>query len=157
MDKNKIITVEYDGLELNTTIKILEDNDLEYEIEDNIITVYQDERLNDCCIIEPESFFYEYFLMSFNTGKIIEFESNYKVPREDQLMLFDYKESDNYPPYISSWCCYFDNDGKLTSDEDLINKLKKEKEDSDGQYSTDGLNIQRLDPNNLIQDLGYYY
>ena len=83
MDKNKIITVEYDGLELNTTLKILEDNDLDYEIEDNIITVYQDERLNDCCIIEPESFFYEYFLMSFKTGKIIEFENEPKELQEE--------------------------------------------------------------------------
>ena len=58
IDKDKIITVKYEGLELNTTLNILDDNNLFYEIEDNKVSVYLESgRLEECCIMEPESYF----------------------------------------------------------------------------------------------------
>ena len=159
IDKDKIITVEYEGLELNTTLNILDDNNLFYEIEDNKVSVYlESSRLEECCIMEPESYFNETVMHRFKSGYVIVFESNHKVPKGDQSMLFDYSENDKYAPYISSWYCYFDNDDKLTNDKDLINKILKDAEGNfDGTYSPNGLSIQRLDPTNLIQDLDYYW
>ena len=159
IDKDKIITVEYEGLELNTTLNILDDNNLFYEIEDNKVSVYLESgRLEECCIMEPESYFNETIMHRFKSGYVIGFESNYKVPKGDQSMLFDYSENDKYAPYISSWYCYFDNDDKLTNDKDLINKILKDAEGNfDGTYSPNGLSIQRLDPLDIVKPLEYYH
>ena len=154
IDKDKKIVVNFEGLKMETTLSIIEDNNISYEDDDGEIIVYFDDgRLDVAVLLEPNSFFVETIEYQRKSGCRIDFESNYRVPKDKQNKIADYEEGFQSHPYISSWSIYYDNDNKQTFDKKLINIIDQERDTDDDYGSPEGLCIQRLDP--LSMD--YYY
>ncbi len=163
IDKDKKIIVEFEGIEIQTTLNIVEKNDYGYEENSFGNAIYSidtggDFRLNAALALEPTGFFTETCLHNFKSGSIIEFESNFKVSKEDQKKIHQYRESDDGFPYVSSWYCYFDKNENQTFDKEIIKKIKIDFEKyGDGSYSPNGLSLQRLDPSDIVKPLEYYH
>lgn len=159
MDKDKKIVVNFEGLQMKTTLSIIEDNDMSYEEDDGEIIVYIDDgRLDQAVLLEPNSFFVQTILYRLKSGWLIDFESNYRVPKDQQNKIVDYQEQDNsYYPYISEWTIYYDTDKQQTFDKKIIKKIDDERDECGGSCSPNGLCIQRLDPLDFIKPMDYYY
>ena len=154
IDKDKKIVVNFEGLKMETTLSIIEDNNISYEDDYGEIIVYFDDgRLDVAVLLEPNSFFVETIEYKSKSGCRIDFESNYRVTKDKQNKIANYKEGFQSHPYISSWSIYYDTDYKQTFDKKLINIIDQERDTDDDYGSPEGLCIQRLDP--LSMD--YYY
>jgi hypothetical protein len=157
MDKDKKIVVNFEGLKMETTLGIIEDNDMNYEEDYGEIIVYIDDgRLDQAVLLEPNSFFVETIMYELKSGCRIDFESNYKVPKDQQNKIVDYQEEDNScHPYISSWTIYYNTDEEQTFDKKIIKKIDEEFDESE-DCSPNGLSIQRLDPLDFLKPMRYY-
>ena len=155
MDKDKKIVVNFEGLKMETTLSIIEDNNISYEEDDGEFIVYFDDgRLDVAVLLEPNRFFVETIMYRLKSGYRIDFESNYKVPKDQQNKIVDYQEG-SYHPYISSWTTYYDTDEEQTFDKKIIKKIDEEFEESE-DCSPNGLSIQRLDPLDFLKPMRYY-
>ena len=120
--------------------------------------------LNQALELEPEGFFTETILYRFDSGFQLDFESNYRLSKEEQekVEYYDERESgSDYYKYFCSWRCYYDNEENQTFDKKLIDIIDKEQEDLEEEgYDMDspnGVSLHRLDPSDFLKNLDYYW
>ena len=156
--KDKVIAIIWGDCRVETTFEQIQ----EYDYNENDDGTYEvnigGDRLDDALELEPEGFFTESLLCRFKSGYVINFDSNYKLSKEEQEKVNSYSESDSADNYKAEWWCYYDLEKKQTFDEKLIDILSEEFEKADGFYNSPNcLQLKRLDPSDFLKDFKYYW
>ena len=97
----------------------------------------------------------------FDSGYILCVESNYKLSKKEQEKVEFYYEPDKpYSCYLSEWRCYYDKKENQTFDKKLMDIIDKEDDyiqENGYNFDTNGLSLQRLDPDDFLKDMSYYW
>ena len=156
------VTVYLAGVEIQTTFELLQKQDYYDEQDDGTYIVnVEDDKLKHAVELEPEGFFTETILYRFDSGYILCVESNYKLSKKEQEKVQFYYEPDKpYSCYLSEWRCYYDKKENQTFDKKLMDIIDKEDEyiqEEGYDFKTNGLSLQRLDPDDFLKDMDYYW
>jgi len=152
------VTLYFEGVKFEITYELLQKQRYEENDDGTYTEVSGSFRMDKALELEPEGFFTETILYEYKSGYTVTFDSNYKLSKEEQAKVNEYHESDDPDNVnVSGWICYYDRDDKQTFDKKLINIIDQERDTDDDYGSPNGNELQRLDPDDFLKDMSYYW